>query len=773
MSGTPPFPYVPRAADVQSVHALTKQGAAALDAGRVEEALACFQRAVDLAPDAPESTANLALALLRAERPRVAQSLLQSLVLRHPHHAPAWHLLGNACMALGEPQAACDHYTRARAEQPQWPDPLRNRGVARLRAHDLEGARTDTLAALDLDPQHIPTWCNLGLIERERGALPASLQAYDRALALDPEHAGAHTDKAHTLLLMAQWESGWAAYAWRWRHSTLQLPAPLAALPTWNGRPLTSSDTLLVHSEQGLGDTLQFCRFVPLLARSGARVVLAVPASMVALLAQNVAGLATVCDIQMPLPPADLRCGLLDLPRLLGPAAAPETGAAGYLRVRRGAQAQQPRRGAGEPLRVGLVWRGSPRHSDDARRSIPLDALLASLPLGPQYTVLQRDLTAAEHALLAQRADLVQPLLDGSDWLATARCVQALDLLVSVDTSVAHLGGALGVPTWIVLPHAPDWRWQLQRSDSPWYDSVRLLRQTRSGDWSGPLATLAHDLQARHAPTPAIPAVQLPAPESPCLQPEDLVCPVCAHPADVLDVLDFNASCERARGRHFALCTIPIYYVHCRHCGFVGAPQMRRWTAAQWRERVYNADYAQVDPDFAQQRPAANARQLLNWIGPHAAGLRHLDYGGGNGVLSQQLGAAGWHSQSWDPLHNQPLPSGPFDLITAFEVFEHASDPHGVMAALRTCLAESGVVLLSTLLSDGQLPQPGERLSWWYAAPRNGHISLHSAASLQHLARHHGLHCTHLSAHWHALHTTVPVWAQPWLRPGAQAGVTA
>lgn len=250
----------------------------------------------------------------------------------------------------------------------------------------------------------------------------------------------------------------------------------------------------------------------------------------------------------------------------------------------------------------------------------------------------------------------------------------------------------------------------------------------------------------------------------PSVEASDLVCPVCQHPAELLDVLDFNTSCEQARGRHFALSGIPIYYVLCPQCGFACAPQMRRWTPAQWKERVYNADYARVDPDHRQRRPLANATLLLQSVGPHATALRHLDYGGAEGVLAAALAQSGWNSVNWDPMHAsaQDLRAlGRFDLITAFEVAEHASDPQALMAQWRALLEPGGVVLLSTLLSDGHIAL-NQRLTWWYAAPRNGHVCLYSAASLNRLAQQHGWRCTSLSASLHMLHTDVPPWAARW-----------
>jgi SAM-dependent methyltransferase len=238
-------------------------------------------------------------------------------------------------------------------------------------------------------------------------------------------------------------------------------------------------------------------------------------------------------------------------------------------------------------------------------------------------------------------------------------------------------------------------------------------------------------------------------------------CPVCGGQTALLDVLDFNKVCGDP-GLHFqGLSGTPIYYAHCTGCGFCFAPEIAQWTPAEFETRIYNQDYIQVDPEFIEHRPREFAKSLQQLFGDHRAGFTHLDYGGGNGLLSRLLNEAGWTSRSYDPFVNHdvdPAQIGKFDLITAFEVFEHVPDPQALMSALRALLAPGGVVYFSTQLSDGHIA-PGQRLNWWYAAPRNGHISLFSKAALQHLAQHHGFS---LASNWvcfHALFTSKPAWA--------------
>ncbi|HEV7816465.1 MAG TPA: class I SAM-dependent methyltransferase [Janthinobacterium sp.] len=245
-------------------------------------------------------------------------------------------------------------------------------------------------------------------------------------------------------------------------------------------------------------------------------------------------------------------------------------------------------------------------------------------------------------------------------------------------------------------------------------------------------------------------------------------CPVCGGSCALLDVVDLNKSCEEANGVFLPLAGVPVYYALCGGCGFCHAPQLWQWSMREFEEKIYNADYVLADPHYAEARPRASAADLIAMFGAAAKGIRHLDYGGGHGMLSRLLNEAGWSSTSYDPFVNKELDLksvGRFDLITAYEVFEHVPDVDRLMAELVSLLAPGGMVLFSTMLSDGHI-QPRQRLSWWYAAPRNGHISLFSRASLELLARKAGLNLGSFSDVFHLLYSGVPAWAEHIFAPG-------
>ena len=228
----------------------------------------------------------------------------------------------------------------------------------------------------------------------------------------------------------------------------------------------------------------------------------------------------------------------------------------------------------------------------------------------------------------------------------------------------------------------------------------------------------------------------------------------------LLDVVDLNKSCEEQRGRFLPIAGIPIYYALCDHCGFCFAPEMQQWTMEEFSTRIYNDDYVLVDPDYLGARPHSYALMLTEMFAKNVLDIRHLDYGGGNGDLSNELFAAGWNSMSYDPFVDGPLRGdlGRFDLVTCFEVFEHVPDVNQLISTLSSVVKEDGMVLFSTFVSDGKIAR-NQRLQWWYASPRNGHISLFSRTSLGLLGEKAGFKLVSCSANLHAYWREMPPWA--------------
>ncbi len=241
-----------------------------------------------------------------------------------------------------------------------------------------------------------------------------------------------------------------------------------------------------------------------------------------------------------------------------------------------------------------------------------------------------------------------------------------------------------------------------------------------------------------------------------------LTCPICSNTCFPLDVVDFNKSCEEVKGKFLALSEIPIYYFFCSDCQFCFAPEFSKWKPKEFEERIYNEDYVLVDPDYVGVRPRSNAQSLISVFGTFAAELRHLDFGGGNGLLSRILRESNWQSSSYDPFVDKEVTLsslGRFDLITAFEVFEHTPDPCGLISNLSSLLESDGIVIFTTATSDGHIA-PHHRINWWYASPRNGHISLFSKKSLALLGAREGFSFGSFSDVIHVFWRHVPDWAR-------------
>ena len=251
-----------------------------------------------------------------------------------------------------------------------------------------------------------------------------------------------------------------------------------------------------------------------------------------------------------------------------------------------------------------------------------------------------------------------------------------------------------------------------------------------------------------------------------------MICPICGGATSPLGVVDFSKSCEEARGRILPPSGVAVSYQCCEDCGFCFAPEIARWSLEEFEQRIYNDGYAQVDPDYRDARPRANAANLAGTFGERSRSIRHLDYGGGSGLMSRLLRESGWQSRSYDPFVDRgldPASLGGFDLVTAYEVFEHVPDVKRLAAELSALLDGDGLILFSTLVSDGHLG-PGGPLDWWYAAPRNGHISLYSRQSLALLGASEGFNFMSFSDVSHAWwRAEVPLWARHVMQASGEA----
>jgi len=388
---------------------------------------------------------------------------------------------------------SCDE---AIAINPDYVDAYLNRGHTLQRAGRLDDALTAYDQTLAVKPDYVPAYNNLGTVFFSLRQMDTAFRYYEQAIAIDPCNPLALWNKSLALLLTGQFTEGWKLYEWRWQREDFSSPKRNFLQPLWLGQDSLAGKTILLHSEQGLGDTIQFCRYIPLVARLGARVILEGEEALVPLL-KDLEGIEEIIAKGKTLPNFDYHCPLMSLPLAFGTELHTIPSAPQYLQASPEKLTYwQDKLGKKTKPRIGLVWSGRKIHKNDRNRSISLAEWIPCLPAGYQYISLQKDIREADEETLQKHGDILrfdQELRDFSD---TAALCALMDVVISVDTSVAHLSGALGKPTWILLSFVPDWRWLLDRKDSPWYPSVTLYRQHQRGDWSSVFAEVRNDLLA-------------------------------------------------------------------------------------------------------------------------------------------------------------------------------------------------------------------------------------------------------------------------------------
>ncbi len=459
-------------------------------AGQPAEAAVSYRRALEQQPDLADAHFNLGLLSSEAGQPERALEFYAATLNLAPHHSGALLSAGLAHKELGQWSQAEARFRSLMELEPDNSEARVNLGsvlgeLARAAGRPDELQRAESLCAevLESQPGLAQAWVNLGVIRQALGAVERAVACFRRALDLQPDNADARYNLGIAELLLGRFETGWENYEARWRTSNPVFAPRSFTQPAWTGQPLAGR-TLLIHAEQGLGDAIQFVRYIPEVLRLGARVVLECPQSLTRLLA-SIQGVAAWVARGQPVPPCDYRIPLLSLPLHLRTVLSTIPKAVPYLKPPPGVRIRFTPTQPGRLFKVGIAWAGNPRHGSDPSRSLALTLLaplfarseiaLYSLQVGPASQQL-RDLPPA-----GPIADLSPQL---TDFAITAAVIEQLDLLISVDTAVAHLAGALAKPVWVLLPLAPDWRWLLEREDSPWYPTMRLFRQKTHGDWA-------------------------------------------------------------------------------------------------------------------------------------------------------------------------------------------------------------------------------------------------------------------------------------------------
>jgi tetratricopeptide (TPR) repeat protein len=489
------------ALDPQHGEALEGLGYIAAKQGEHQRAADYLMRTVQVMEASPDQLQLAAHVCELAERHADAAALYERCLARVPDHAPSLHGAALSLAKTGAHVRALQYFERLTARHPQLAEVHYNKG-ALLGAM---GRYDDEIAAyrqaIALKPDFVRAYVNLGVALRDQHRFDEALQQFKKALAIDPNDAGARTNRAQTNLLLGEFEHGWREYEWRWRDGVQT--HGFDAVTLWTGAQALAGKTVLVHDEQGFGDTLQFVRFTDRLSAAGARVVLRVQDDLLSLL-RGYPGVAEVIGATSSLPPFDYHSPLMSLAFALKVRAADLGAPQPYLNVGPAHVAQWNGvfdRGA-RRARVGVAWSGSRGHVNDHNRSMPLAQLETLFEADAEFVSLQKDIRDGDRASftkLVERGAMREVAGRLTSFADTAALIMHLDLVIAVDTAVAHLAGALGKPVWIALPFTPDWRWQMDRSDSPWYPCARLFRQPARGDWSSVVTELSDALAARPA----------------------------------------------------------------------------------------------------------------------------------------------------------------------------------------------------------------------------------------------------------------------------------
>ncbi len=455
-----------------------------------------FERAVAVCPNEPQIHNNrgcnlsamgeLSAAILSFER---ALSLDSS-------YSAAYYNKANALKQCGKTREACASYESALKCNPQYPDALNNLGNALKDLGEFERATSCLLKALEMRPNHYETLYGLGVVQHMLHDFQSALCSYNRVIELNPDYAEAYWNKAILYLMHGHYLEGWRLFDWRLRMPGASTKYSFFDKPDWRGEEDISDKRLFIPSEQGLGDLIQFSRYAAMAVERAGEVILEVPKMLVPVIRTLHPEITLSIKGQKP-PEFDVYCPVMSLPYAFRTTLETIPTNGKYLSSDgQKVSLWQEALGPTDKKRVGLVWSGSPKHENDHNRSIPLTELVPLLSDSVEWHSLQKEYRETDLAVLESMPQVSQhqdALVDFSD---TAALIECLDLVITVDTSVAHLAGALGKPVWIMLPHVPDYRWLTDRDDSPWYDSVRLYRQQTSGDWSSVTDQIMSDLKS-------------------------------------------------------------------------------------------------------------------------------------------------------------------------------------------------------------------------------------------------------------------------------------
>jgi tetratricopeptide (TPR) repeat protein len=460
---------------------------------RAQEALECLDKARALAPDDVNILYQHANVLLSLDQPHDALAEFQLVVARIPQHVEARINSGLAQSALGFPESALAEFDSALALAPNHPMAHYNRGVALIKLGRYADAVAANDSALAAAPEHANAWLNRGKALAQLNQLDAAVASYGKATALRKDHADAHFNEALALLTLGEYRRGFEEYEWRWRRTGMPAQhSPRRSL--WLGEYPLARKTVLLHAEQGLGDTIQFARYVPLIAATGAKVVLEVQAELKSLMTRLDGVAAVIARDEAP-PVFDVHCPLGSLPLAFKTKLGTVPAQIPYLSADDAHLAKWAARIGELPRpRIAIAWSGNASHDNDRNRSIAFERFTPIFSMPVSFVSVQRDVRSEDAAVLAGESRVNHVGGELEDFSDTAAVLALSDLVIAVDTATVHLAGAMGRPVWVLVPFAPDWRWTRDGQTTPWYPTARLFRQTSLDDWAGVIGRVHAEL---------------------------------------------------------------------------------------------------------------------------------------------------------------------------------------------------------------------------------------------------------------------------------------
>ena len=463
---------------------------------RTEEAVENLSRSLQINPD--HYQAHLELSFRLSELGKLDEALphMRKALEIRPESVDAMNNVGIILNGLGRFEEAIAIFERAISISPGFAEPMNNKGFSLQKLERYDEAIVAHERAIAVSPGRPLFHYNRGVCFSETLRLDEAISSFKKAIALKPDYAEAHYNLSTNSLLSGDLRTGFIESEWRFKCPELRLVEREFDRPVWLCREDVAGKVLLLHLDQGFGDAIQCARYIPLAASLGATVILETYPALQGLLSR-VPGVSQVIPIGQPLPDFDFHCSMLSLPTAFGTTLESIPSALPYLSVEDATRKMwRTRLGAADSPRIGLTWAGNPGHVNDHHRSVPLKTLLPLLDVEAQFISLQKEVRPCDQASLRERDDILDLGSKLESYEDTAAVIEQLDLVISVDTSVAHLAGALGKPVWILLPYVPDWRWLVGRDDSPWYPTARLFRQTETREYDSVLNRMKSELEA-------------------------------------------------------------------------------------------------------------------------------------------------------------------------------------------------------------------------------------------------------------------------------------